>query len=202
MQQEPAGHTELRVPLFQSIFEQFREDRRYVVLDLGPARSGLIDLLSDFRCRLDIVGLPEILAQLQSMEDPEWIEQAIRRLLPPARGEPVDVVLGWNLLNYLDPERIGILGRILSERLAPRACLHALIEYSSPRMPLGPGSVSPLNSGNLALEPDESAGQVKAPRYVKGVLENALSGMVADRTMLLGNGMQEYLFRSKQGVLK
>lgn len=195
MAQEPASPPELRVPLFQSIFEQFDPGQRYVVLDLGPARAGLIDLLVGLRCRLDVVGLPDVLAQIQSLEDPEWIEQAMRRMLPPTRGESVDVVLTWNLLNYLDLEHIAILGRILKERMAPRACLHALIEYSSRQMPASPGDILPVDAGNLILNADEHAGLVDAPRYVRGALEKSLKGMAAERTMLLGNGMQEYLLR-------
>lgn len=187
---------ELRVPLFQSIFDKFEEDRRYVVLDLGPARSGLIDRLAGFRCRLDVVSLPENLARLQSLEDPEWIEQAIRRTLPPARGESVDVVLAWNLLNYLDLERIAVLGRVLGERLAPGACMHALIEYSSRQMPASPGGMSPLDASALVMEPAKGNELISSPRYVRGALEKSLPGMVAERTMLLGNGMQEYLLRA------
>ncbi len=193
--EEPAKSYELRVPLFQSIFEPFDPERRYVVLDLGPARSGLIELLVGLRCRLDVIGLPDMLGHLQSLEEPERIRQAIKASLPPPRGEFVNVVLGWNLLNYLDDERIQVLAQALKSRLAPGACLHALIEYSSRHMPAVPGMMTPRDAGNLLVEPDENDGLIDTPRYARARLEAALPGMRAEQTMLLGNGMQEYLFR-------
>ncbi len=192
---EPVSSYELRVPLFQSIFEQLDPEQRVVVLDLGPARSGLIERLVDWRCRLDVIGVPDRLAQWRSLEDSNQIETVIQSALPPLRGERTHVVLAWNLLNYLDTARIQILARVLKKRLAPGACLHALIEYSSKQMPALPGKMTPCDAGNLHVEPDHELGQIDTPRFARARLESCLAGMQAERTMLLGNGMQEYLFR-------
>ncbi len=195
---EPSSTYELRVPLFQSIFEQLDPEQRVVVLDLGPARSGLIERLVDWRCRLDVVGVPDHLKRWRSLEELDQIEKAIRAALPPPRGERAHVVLAWNLLNYLETEHIEILARVLKNRLAPGACLHALIEYSARQMPAAPGKMTPRDAGNLYVEPDENEGSIDTPRYARGRLEACLPGMTAEHTMLLGNGMQEYLFRFRQ----
>ncbi|MFU8832354.1 MAG: hypothetical protein ACNA7J_09385 [Wenzhouxiangella sp.] len=109
----------LRAPLFESLVEGLDDDQRHVVMDLGPARAGMIDRLAQARCRLDIVNLPEGLEDLQAMEDPNRIEQAFRRLLPPMNGERINVVFCWNLLNYMRPDLIGVLMSVVMERLAP-----------------------------------------------------------------------------------
>jgi hypothetical protein len=194
-EEEPTRSHELRVPLFQSIFKQLDPERRYVVLDLGPARSGMIKMLVDQRCRIDVVALPDQLSRLRSLEEHDEIEQIIRASLPPACGESVDFVLAWNLLNYMDAKRMQALTQALKPRLAPGACLHALIEYSSRQMPAAPGMMTPRDDGNLLVEPDESDGLIDTPRYARARLEAALPGLSADHTMLLGNGMQEYLFK-------
>jgi hypothetical protein len=184
----------LRVPLFESLMDSFNDERRHVILDLGPARAGTIDLLSRFRCRLDVLDLPQVLAELETLEEPAAIENALGRLLPPAGKDQVDLVFCWNLLNYLDPIVIAALMRLLTPRLAGQARVHALIEYSATHMPASPGRVAPEDAATLILEPASDAA-IKTPRHSRAALEKLMPGFQSERTMLLGNGMQEHLFR-------
>jgi len=197
---ENSGPQPIRAPLFSMAVEAFEDERRHVVLDLGRARSGTVELFSDYRCRLDVVDLPAHLKDLPDIEEeggPEAVEHWLDGLLPPTRGEMVDLVLCWNLLNYLPAAVIERLIRRLAERASSRARLHALIEYSATRMPVVPVSFAPAG---LELLADPAAGDpaaIPAPRYSPKELEKRLPGFVSERTMLLGNGMQEFLYRSR-----
>lgn len=195
---EGGGPEPIRAPLFAMAVEAFEDDRRHVVLDLGRARAGTVDLFGRYRCRLDVVDLPGRLAELPDVEDeegPQAVERWLDGLLPPAHGETVDLVLCWNLLNYLPAAVIEALGRRLAERASPRARLHALIEYRATRMPAVPASFAPVGLELLA-DPDEAALEaIPAPRYSPKELEKRLPGFSSEKTMLLGNGMQEYLYR-------
>lgn len=191
-----------RAPLFSGIVEALEEDRRYFVLDLGRARAGTIDLFSEYRCRLDVVDLPAGLEALEALLDAQEGEPDSRLLedwfaarLPQARGEQVDLVLCWNLLNYLSPLTIAALGRVLAKRTAPGARLHAFIEYSATEMADQPVPLAPEGE-EMRVGPDlPGAGQRPAPRYRPKDLESMLTGFSSERTMLLSNGMQEYLYR-------
>ncbi|HSH26275.1 MAG TPA: hypothetical protein VK972_00665 [Wenzhouxiangella sp.] len=196
---DEGGPEPIRAPLFSLAVEAFEDDRRHVVLDLGRARSGTVELFSRYRCRLDVADLPSHLAELPDVEGEEEGPAAVERwldgLLPPARGEAVDLVLCWNLLNYLSPGVIEALGRRLAERASGQARLHALIEYQARHMPAVPASFAPAGLELLADPAAADHATIPAPRYSPNELEKRLPGFTSEKTMLLGNGMQEYLYR-------
>ncbi|HLR87943.1 MAG TPA: hypothetical protein VK064_08730 [Wenzhouxiangella sp.] len=196
-QQEQESTGSFRAPLFYDVVDAFDEDRRHFVLDLGRARSGTVELFSRYRCRLDVVDLPSRLDTLPVLEDGDdetLYERWLESLLPPARGEAADLVLCWNLLNYLSPPLIRALGSVLARRTEKPARLHALIEYSAREMPAEPPSVAPAGT-ELSVTLPEAAAAVAAPRYSPKDLEKLLPGFAIEKAMLLGNGMQEYLYR-------
>ena len=185
---------ELRSPLLESSVEAFADDQRHVIVDLGVVRSGTVALFGQFRARLDVAGLEVGRGQgIESLE-PDDFGRLVRSALPPADHEPVDMILCWNLFNYLSTDQIGIVVTELARRCRPGARLHALIEYSARTMPAHPQSFSPVSSGLLVADV-VSGPQVAAPRYGPRDLEKCMPGFAHERTMLLGNGMQEYLFR-------
>lgn len=189
-----AASVTVRCPLFESIIERFDVERRIVVCDLGAARRGTVALFGEFRCRLEILALPDLLAPLKACESPREAEELVRDRVPSGSDEPIDAMLCWNLLNYLSPELIAAVMAVLAGRLASGGFAHALIEYSSLQMPARPGVISPNGAGQLLIESDDD-NLCPAPRYSLGALEKCLSGLKSERAMLLGNGMQEYLFR-------
>ncbi|WP_376695713.1 hypothetical protein [Wenzhouxiangella sp. EGI_FJ10305] len=195
---EDSGPEPIRAPLFSKAVEAFEDDRRHVVLDLGRAREGTVALFSAYRCRLDIVDLPAHLGALPNVDEEggsEAVERWLDGLLPPSQGETVDLVLCWNLLNYLPASVIEALGRRLAERASPQARLHALIEYRATRMPAAPVSFAPVGLELLDDPPEGDPAAIPAPRYTPKELEKRLPGFTSEKTMLLGNGMQEYLYR-------
>ena len=91
----------LSAPLFHSLMQRLQTGGRWVVLDLGAAHSATIRALGRFRCRLEIVELADGLDALNGEIDPRRIRQRADALLP-RRGEATDVVLCWDLINYLN----------------------------------------------------------------------------------------------------
>lgn len=190
MHEEPQ---QLRVPLFESITAGFNDEARHVLIDCGPARAGMIEMLTGLRCRLEIIDLPARLESLEALPDDVDLAEWFARLLPPAGSEAADFIFCWNLLDYLAPQQISALMRVLIPRLRPGGRVHALVQYSSPRMPAGPGGMAPLGRTVLQLDNLGPASR-NAPRHSRGTLEKFMQGLKAERTMLLSNGMQEYLF--------
>src|SRR5690606_14378956 len=89
----------LSAPLFNSLIERLRSVERCVVLDLGAARTETIGVLSQFRCRLDIVELADGVDDLNGDYTAKELRDRVEALLPTRRREPTDVVLCWDLLN-------------------------------------------------------------------------------------------------------
>ncbi len=188
---------ELRVPLFESAIGALEDEQRHVVLDLGVVRSGTVSLLNGRRCRLDVMAITAGAGSGLDRLEPEAFSALVQAALPPAGEERGDLVLCWNLFNYLSTDQIGITVAALAPRCRPGARLHALIEYSARTMPATPLSFSPAGPGTLdAVVADDEP--VPAPRYGARDLEQCMPGFTHERTMLLGGGMQEYLFRRQQ----
>lgn len=192
----------LRVPLFVSLAEKMLGGGRWAVLDLGPAQAATIDYLHHFRCRLDIADLPLSIDSFNTEEDPGRRRQLAESLLPASASEGTDVVLCWDLLNYLQRPALKALMATIAGRLEAGALVHALIVYSSKQMPERPGPYYPvwdadddtLSSTRLANIRMTSK-QCEAPRYTPDDLAHCMSGYKIERAKLLSNGMQEFLFR-------
>jgi hypothetical protein len=182
-------------PMFRNLVERMQDDARRVVLDLGPARPETVASFGRFRCRLDIADLSGDIDTLNAISEPELLRQVVTAVLPPRRAEKSNVVLCWDLLNYLQPGTITALMREVRERLAPDALVHALIVYSGKTMAARPARIVPDDQDRLLYFP-QSAQESPAPRYSPEVLARCMPGYAVERAMLLRNGMQEFLFRS------
>ena len=189
----------LGAPLFEQAISELDPEKRVVVLDLGMVRSGTVELFSAYRCRLDVVSLPASLSQLASRDEAEDRKACLGRLFDTQEREPLDLILCWNLLNYLQRADIRDLLELLAPRLKYGTRLHALVEYASPLMPATPGFWIPdMNARLHASQVDQE--QTESPRYKPKELERMMPQLGPERTVLLGNGLQEYLFRSQLPV--
>jgi len=191
---ESANAEPLNAPLFRSLVERMQGGERAVILDLGPAQPATISLFSQFRCRLDIADIGEAISTLDDGEEtPEALRKKAESLLPVRRDEPPDLVLCWDLLNYLKPSGLKALMTCIAERGRPGMLAHALIAYSAPRMPARPNRYAPTDDYRLKVIPTTDQ-EIDSPRYTPELLGQRLPRYRRERAMLLRNGMQEYLF--------
>ena len=163
------------------------------MLDLGPAQSGIIELLGRFRCRLDVADLAEQIDALNAETDPGRLAETTRTQLPSAGPDPADLVLCWDLVNYLSRPAITVLMDCIAERARPGTQVHMFIVYSASRMPIQPSRYVPLPDHRLSRRPQSSADR-SAPRYTPEDLAACMSRYRAERGKLLQGGMQEFVF--------
>lgn len=184
----------LNAPLFQSLVERLREGGRCVVLDLGAARTETIGLFGQFRCRMDIVELADGVDELNACETPKQLRERAEALLPERRRESTDVVLCWDLLNYLNRPALSMLMECIAARGRRGTLAHALVVYSARRMPVKPGCFVPIDEQHLTnLAPPQT--ERDAPRYTPEDFALCMPRYTVERARLLRNGMQEFLFR-------
>jgi hypothetical protein len=169
---------------------------RMVTLDLGAVSQPLLErLASRGPCRVEIADFvaSEGLPRLREAESPEEARAfVLERLLPPSR-EPVNLILAWDLPNYLTLDALTGLFAALGTRAAPRCKLHMLIAYAAREMAAEPGRFLPDDDGRLInLRP---SGAVRpAPRYSPEDLGRAVGPFRYERGVLLANGMQEFVY--------
>lgn len=184
----------LSAPLFHSLIQRLQTGGRWVVLDLGAAHSATIRALGKFRCRLEIVDLAEGLDSLNGEIDARRIRQRAEALLPARRSEPTDVVLCWDLINYLNQPALNAVMECIALRCKRGALAHGLVYYSAKAMPERPSTFIPIDDQHL-LQQIQPGRERPAPRYTPEDLARCMPRYNVERGRLLRNGMQEFLFR-------
>lgn len=171
---------------------------RHVVLDLGAASTATLALLGRSLCRVEIADLAHFggIDSLNAAGPDGDVRVAVAESLLPKRlsEEPVDLVLCWDLPNYLTLDALSALMDAVRCRARPGALAHALIFYAERDMQAHPGRFVPTAEGDFIdlSVPDTS---IAAPRYSPEALGKSMGPFAIDRARLLSNGMQEFLFR-------
>jgi len=191
----PSGIQETNSPVFASLIEIMGKERKWGILDLGPARSTNLELLSRFRCRLFIEDVHELASALagKAAEDKAALLNWFEQWAPGAGNESIDVVIAWDIFNYLDSELCkAFIGRLMP-LLKPGAYIYILV-YSQKEMPAQPIPFKVVSGDRLEYQPLTPATR-PSPRFNQTDLNKRLPQFSVVKSVLLRNGMQEYLFK-------
>lgn len=170
-------------------------EQRLVALDFGAPCQKLINRIAARQpCRIEIADFVanDGIARL-NLDEPESLQARLISLLPPPNQERLNLILCWDLPNYLVLPALGSLIALLGARAAPGCRLHMLISYSRRDMPVLPARYLPGEDGQLTQK-CVNADRTPAPRYSPEDLGKALSGFRYERGVLLANGMQEFVY--------
>ncbi|HKK06794.1 MAG TPA: hypothetical protein VKA50_13200 [Gammaproteobacteria bacterium] len=194
---EQAGDpTELNSLLLAGLVERLAAGPRFELVDIGPAREATIAFFSQFHCRLHIEDAIAALARPAPSTDEEgaWFEGRLKALLtPPASIGEVDAVLCWDLLDHLSRPRLAAFAAHLAPWLRRGAHLHAFIS-TRPDIPGQPAGFEVLEASTVRVQPRPGPLQ-PAPRYHQLDLGRLMPQFAVERSVLLRNGLQEYLLR-------
>jgi len=177
-----------------ALLQQLEEGRLYSILDLGPARGTNLDFWSQIAGRICFEDFFRTWAD-EGFPKPEEGESHVplfRRLLSFGESARFDIVLAWDLFNYLEPGQIEALVECLARSCHTGAILLAMIS-SAPTIPERPTVFRILDREHLAYE--SGTGPVKTgPRYQPRDVARMVSGFQVMYSFLLRHGVQEYLF--------
>lgn len=162
------------------------------VLDLGPALGANIRYFGGVGARVRIADLERSIDDEGAREAiPAIWERKLVHLLPFDDGERFDLVLAWDLPNYLGRERWPAVARRIVERLAPGGAFHLLARVGA-EMPARP-SIFRIVEPGVVSEQVIATRTVAAPRLPHAEVEKMNPGLVAPRSHLGKSGMQEYV---------
>ena len=184
-------------PLFHDLVTSLDENQRHIVLDLGSASTEMLALLGRSPSRVEIVDLAYFggIDRLNAPATRSERASVADAILPhPLPGEKFDLVFCWDLPNYLTLDALAALMNAIARRTRPGALAHALVVYAEREMGDGPGRYVPTADAEL-IDRSTHRASIEAPRYSPADLGDSMGGFVLDRARLLGNGMQEFLFR-------
>jgi len=164
------------------------------VLDLGPPLAQNVAFFNRLGARLEVFDLESTLRDERLWVAPaklaHWRERAPAALGLGAAAS-FDLILVWDLPNYLGRERWPTLAERLVARLAKGGMLH-LLARTGREMPERPSLFRWVEIDAIREEPrgDE---RVPAPRFSHGEIEKLHPGLAAAKSFLDKHGLQELL---------
>jgi hypothetical protein len=182
-----------------SVLHELQRQHRPRVLDLGPALGASVEFLAGYSVQLFIADLYRSVRSSTGQLPPDAVRlhRSLEEQLPVPEEGPFDLVLAWDLLNYLDPDQLRTLGQHLGTLCRPGGQLFALIATR------GPISDRPMNfeivASDLLRYSPTAATERAGPGYRETGLERLLDAFAVQTTFLLRNGMQEYIFTRRAG---
>ncbi len=193
------GDESFSSPLLNEMLAGLDPDTRHVILVPGPANPGILALLQGKRCRLVVADAALALSELDEKSiDADSLAAEVERLILGAGSEKIDAVLCWDLLNYMSPPLMKAFATRLASIMSPGGRLHAYIHSASADMAQTPQQYSVQEDAQVVCIETAPALR-KTPRYSYGDLEKHAAGFRVLRSVLLRNGIQEYLLQLRPG---
>jgi 2-polyprenyl-3-methyl-5-hydroxy-6-metoxy-1,4-benzoquinol methylase len=177
-----------------ALCQRLRHDRKYHILDLGPALGANVEFFSQFRCKLYIEDFYQSVAEELAAAEAETPspEQLYQKLLPYAEDIRFDVILCWDLFNYLPRQELQALLKHLT-RYCQRGTLLFSLVATHHQIPARPILFKILNKENLIYK-TYSSDLRPSIEYKPRDLKLLMQGFQIANTFQLRSGMQEFLF--------
>lgn len=179
------------------VLRRFRAVGGTRVLDLGPALGNNVEFLSPF---LSKIYIADLYTTLRSSVDRaplgrSKLTRILEQDLPPPSAAPIDLILAWDLMNYLDREQLRTLGRYLASLCRRDSLVLAMISTLK-EIPELPTRFLILDPETLIYENDSSR-QRPSPRYREPDIERLMPAFEVETTFLLRHGVQEYVLTTR-----
>ncbi len=195
-QDSPAVYRSLGL---NALLEPMRRDRSYSILDLGPALGENVRFWSQFSCRLQIHdfyrGYRDRKAAGAPGPEEESPEAAFSALLPFGDETVFDVILVWDLFDYLELRELKALVQRLGRWCRPGSRLFALIS-NLPDISASPTAFRIINREQMIHELPTQARR-PCPRHQPRDIARLMAQFKVASSFLLRHGIQEYVFEFK-----
>ena len=167
------------------------------VLDLGPARSANLEFFSRYGGQLTVADFYNGLRVARSATADDDVDddrkaEAFAELLPFDKSARFDLILAWDLLDYLTPQEHHLLMASLEPFCLSGTAILAFVSTQK-EMPPAPSAYSIRDADTLIYEEREGRAR-PCPRYVEGDLLKRMQGLTVENRYQLRNGMLEYVF--------
>ena len=182
----PEGVEERHSPGLAAALSALPDDRPARVLDLGAVNGANIEFHAKRGARLWVADLVRI------VDSGEIRSDELATALPgEAEDDLFDLVLAWDVLNYLERDQVERLSSQIAGLCRPGAALLAVVITAAEM------SNSPLRFTIHATESiccrATSASRRPAPNWPPAAVERCLQGFEVKRSFVLRSGVQEYV---------
>lgn len=176
-----------------ALLDLMQADRSYTILDLGPALGANISFWSRFRCRLFIEDFHgnRVAGPPLPEEGAECLSR-YRSMLSFPEGTSFDLILAWDLFNYLNREQLEALVEHLGQYSREGTLMFAIFSILQ-QIPSEPARFRIVDRSNLVygMRTQEN---MPSPRYQPRDIGIIMAGFEIVNSYLLRHGVQEYIF--------
>lgn len=162
------------------------------ILELGPARGANVEFWSRFSGSIYVADLYSCLPVPDPADDPESPGPDWEHLLELPKRRQFDVILAWDLLNYLELPWVASLVRYLSSFCRSGTVMFSLI-FDLRQMPEEPTAYRIVDEEHLRYE-YRSPEMRPCPRHQPRALTAVMRQFQTANSFRLRNGVIEYLF--------
>ena len=176
------------------VLRRLLEKRHARVLDLGAAIGPNVSFIGRYAPKLYISDLYNTLRSRPAglPKDRLRLERLLSKELPASDLGAFDLILAWDLLNYLTGDQVAVLGQHLARACRRESLVFALITNSK-QMPAQPIRFRIIDIDTLSYTIDSDLGR-PSPLFKEPDLNRWLPDFEVETSFLLRNGFQEYVF--------
>lgn len=176
-----------RSPALTAIYNEIKNSDRNQVLELGPMSKGCFQLFSELSCKIHVEDLSSCIRDHIRSGQPLNDFKVEENLIDYKKDEKFDVILAWDLLNYLDLHEIKRLFAVLRPHCKPNTLLY-MLRYVEKNIPVSPRDI--LVKDKYLLEMTEEGFEERAlPNYGTLQILSSLPGYFLQDTLMGQTGM-------------
>jgi len=173
------------------LVNRLRGQNKATILDLAPALGSTVTYLGQYACKVYIEDFYASLSTLPECDDGEVPLAEFVKLFAHGVDDRFDIILGWDLLGYLDERITKLLMQHLRFHSHPGTLLYILVPTQS-QMSATPARFSIKPENRVLYVPDSKT--KPNPGYTTRSLERMMKGFGMLHSFMLRNGLQEYVF--------
>lgn len=189
-------HDTINSPLLFGLFDQPDDCSRLVILDSGELNASSLQYYNKYRCRIYVSRLIYSMALQSSVDelDPvEWKTSLSKQIDEcDIQLSELDIILLWDLPNYLSLEQLTCLCTLLIEYSSRPLKMHAYI-YNTRFMPDRPQSWR-IHANDKVSFSSLNENSVPCPVYSQTDLKKHVYPYHVDHVVMLSSGIEEYIF--------
>ncbi len=176
-----------RSPAFTAIYNEIKNSDRNRVLELGPMSGGCFQLFSKLSCKIQVENFAESLREhLLSKSDISEFD-VLSNLASYKEDDKFDVILVWDLLNYLNLGQVTQFFDYLRPFCKPNTLVY-MLRYADKNIPHVPRKFSVKDKYLLELSDDDVRPRLM-PHYSTMQLLRSMPGYYLQDTLLGQAGM-------------
>ena len=196
-EQQPTD-LEFNSPSVGILSQRFPGPGKCQVLDLGAPVSSTVAFFSDRGCKFYLEDLYRFfIAPRNDREDngdeDDDIATAIAAALSYDDTARFDLILGWDLFNYMERSAITLLMARIARSCRSGTLLYLTISTGA-MISSAPARITMIDGGWLHYRSTIDERSIANPRLSPTALESMMPGFRLLHSFLLGDEMQEFLF--------